>query len=199
MFCSDLVQRLNASFVHSDLPWQWSLVDLFVASLSIGECCWLVAQRPSNKLVYLRDGSVQTLRQKLQIKLSISPSHHTNTGPTSPNADSITQDNWQDGHWSTSFTCSLTRPDKRPTEKAGFEPRSATLEVDTLPRFVCWLLNVPATGECISGTDLLRQLYVLPHWDRSCRSNVLSHPVTVYWHRADQSQCWLYNARRLAG
>ena len=28
---------------------------------------------------------------------------------------------------------------------------------------VCWLLNVPATCECISGTDLLRQFYVLPH------------------------------------
>ena len=27
----------------------------------------------------------------------------------------------------------------------------------------CWLLNVPATCECISGTDLLRQFYVLPH------------------------------------
>ena len=27
--------------------------------------------------------------------------------------------------------------------------------------FVCWLLNVPATCECISGTDLLRQFYVL--------------------------------------
>ena len=65
--------------------------------------------------------------------------------------------------------------------------------------FVCWLLNVPATCECISGTDLLRQVYVLPHWDRSCRSNFLSHPVTVYWHLADQSQCWPYNARRLAG
>ena len=51
----------------------------------------------------------------------------------------------------------------------------------------CWLLNVPATGLCISGTDLLRQFYVLPHWDRSCRSNVLPHPVTVYWHRADQA------------
>ena len=25
------------------------------------------------------------------------------------------------------------------------------------------LLNVPATCECISGTDLLRQFYVLPH------------------------------------
>ena len=65
--------------------------------------------------------------------------------------------------------------------------------------FVCWLFNVPATCECISGTDLHRQIYVLPHWDRSCRSNFPSHPVTVYWHRADQSQCWPYNARRLAG
>ena len=64
---------------------------------------------------------------------------------------------------------------------------------------VCWLLNVPATGQCISGTDLLRQLYVLPYWDRSCRSNVLPHPVIVYWHRADQSQCWPYNVSRLAG
>ena len=27
----------------------------------------------------------------------------------------------------------------------------------------CWLLNVPATCECISGTDLLRQFHVLPH------------------------------------
>ena len=38
---------------------------------------------------------------------------------------------------------------------------------------VCWLFNVPATCECISGTDLLRQVYVLPHWDRTCRSNFL--------------------------
>ena len=28
---------------------------------------------------------------------------------------------------------------------------------------VCWLLNVPATCECISGTDLFRQFNVLPH------------------------------------
>ena len=64
---------------------------------------------------------------------------------------------------------------------------------------VCWLLNVPATCYCISGTDLLRQFYVLPHWDRSCRPNFPSHPVTVYWHRANQSQHWSYNTRRLAG
>ena len=64
---------------------------------------------------------------------------------------------------------------------------------------VCWLLNVPATCKCISGTDLPRQFYVLPHWDRSCRFNSLSHPVTVYWHRTNQSQHWPYIARRLAG
>ena len=55
---------------------------------------------------------------------------------------------------------------------------------------VGWLFIVPATCYCVSGKDLLRQFYVLPHWDRSCRSNFLPHPVTVYWHRADRSQCW---------
>ena len=64
---------------------------------------------------------------------------------------------------------------------------------------VGWLLNVPATCKCISGTDLLRQFYVLPHWDGSCRSNFPSHPVTVYWHRANQLKHWPYNSRRLAG
>ena len=29
--------------------------------------------------------------------------------------------------------------------------------------FVGWLINVPATCECISGTDLLRRFYVMPH------------------------------------
>ena len=28
---------------------------------------------------------------------------------------------------------------------------------------VCWLPNVPPTCECISGTNLFRQFYVLPH------------------------------------
>ena len=65
--------------------------------------------------------------------------------------------------------------------------------------FVCWSFNVPATCKCISGTDLLRQVYVLPHRDRSCRPNFPSHPITIYWYRADQSQHWPYIARRLAG
>ena len=41
----------------------------------------------------------------------------------------------------------------------------------------------------MSGTVLLGQLYVLPHWDRSCRSNSLSH-------RVNQSLRWSYNARK---
>ena len=51
-------------------------------------------------LVYLRDGSAQTvvraatLRWKLQIKLSTS--QHTDTGPTSRSADPITPGAWQD-------------------------------------------------------------------------------------------------------
>ena len=32
--------------------------------------------------------------------------------------------------------------------------------------FVGWLHNVPATCYCVSETDLVRQFYVLPHWDR---------------------------------
>ena len=36
-------------------------------------------------------------------------------------------------------------------------------EVEEVCLFVCWLLIVPATCECVSGTDLLRQFYVLPH------------------------------------
>ena len=37
-----------------------------------------------------------------------------------------------------------------------------TFKVDVVVA-VCWLLNIPATCECISGTDLHRQFHVLPH------------------------------------
>ena len=56
--------------------------------------------RPSNILVYLRDGSAEknlhaaTMSLKLQIKLSISPS--PSTDPMRPGA-------WQGSHWSANF------------------------------------------------------------------------------------------------
>ena len=76
-------------------------------------------------------------------------------------------------HLSISFhVTGANRPESR--ERWAWEgvaiPVSAVLEVDALPLghrgfvvFVCWLLNIPATCECISETDLLRQIYVLPY------------------------------------
>ena len=66
------------------------------------------------------------------------------------------------------------------------------LQINHLPHpvttVVCWLLNVPTTGLCISGTDLLRQLYVLPHTEiEVAESNFLPHPFTVV------VGCWLLN------
>ena len=58
----------------------------------------------------------------------------------------------------------------------------------------CWTTS-PEGRLCLT----LRQFYVLPHWDRSCRPSFPSHPVTVYWHWVSQSQHWPYNARHLAG
>ena len=55
--------------------------------------------------------------------------------------------------------------------------RHTDRQTDTV---VCWLLHVPATCKCISGTDLHRRVYVLTHRDRSHRSTFLPHPVTVY-------------------
>ena len=54
----------------------------------------------------------------------------------------------------------------------------------------CWLLTVPETYNSILVTNLLKHLYMLPHWDRSCRSNFLSHHVTACQHQANQPQCW---------
>ena len=41
--------------------------------------------------------------------------------------------------------------------------QEAWADPSPLSWLVCWLLNVQATCECISGTDLRRQFYVLPH------------------------------------
>ena len=58
---------------------------------------WLVAERPSNMLVYLRDRSVQTvvcaatLRQNLT---DFAQSRYTDTRLTSPSADPVTPGSW---------------------------------------------------------------------------------------------------------
>ena len=81
---------------------------------------------------YLRDGSAQTivraatLRQKLQVKLSTSPSHSILTpGRPVPGADPITPGAWQSSHWSANFQVTgMTRPGNIPTAQAGIKPRT---------------------------------------------------------------------------
>ena len=49
---------------------------------------------------------------------------------------------------------------------------------------VRWLLNIPATCFCVSGSNLLRQLCVFPH---CCRP--ISVSLTECGHRANQPKC----------
>ena len=93
-------------------------------------------------LAYLRDRSAQTivraatLRQKLQVKLPISPTHGVLTpGPTSPSDDPLTPDAWQGSHWSTSLEVKGMTPSRtKSTAKSGIEARCAAVEADALPQ-----------------------------------------------------------------
>ena len=54
-------------------------------------------------------------------------------------------------------------PAQRERERGGGGGGERERERERESLFVGWLLIVPATCECISGTDLHRQLSVLPH------------------------------------
>ena len=93
---------------------------------------WLHALRPSNMLVYLRDGSAQTVNftcchteiEVVDQTFYLTQSQHTGTGPTSPSTDPTTPSAWQGSHWSASFEVTgMTRPGKIPSQ-AGVEPRT---------------------------------------------------------------------------
>ena len=57
----------------------------------------------------------------------------------------------------------------------------------------CWLLASYTRNMQV----YLRQFYMLPHSDKSCKSKFLSHPVIVFWQHTNQSQCWPNNDWRL--
>ena len=105
----------------------------------------------------------------------LAQSQYTDTWPISPRADPITANTWQGSHWTVSLEVTGMAQSGKKSQRLKSEsnPGSAALEADALTTrltrrcdavcFVCWSLNVPSTCECISGTDLLRQFYVLPH------------------------------------
>ena len=70
---------------------------------------WLL-NVPANRLVYLRDGSAQTILRSATLEIEVADptfyltqSQYTDTGRTSPSADPITPGAWQGSHWSANF------------------------------------------------------------------------------------------------
>ena len=61
------------------------------------------------------------------------------------------------------FSSSRTRKREIDRQTDRQRVRETETETKTETEFVCWLLNVSATCECISATDLPGQFYVLPH------------------------------------
>ena len=86
----------------------------------------LAASRPSNTLVYLRDGSAQTILLEIEVadqSFYLTQSQYTDTVPTSPSTDPIMPGAWQGSHWSANFLSywyDSTR--KKISSQAGFEP-----------------------------------------------------------------------------
>ena len=92
--------------------------------------------------------------------------------------------------------CKLHSAASRDPDKTG----TAAWPVSITEIQLCFFLGcLQQQTECTSGTDLLRQADVQPHWDTMCRSSLLPRQVKVYWHSADQSKHWPHNARGLAG
>ena len=86
-------------------------------------CCALVAERPSNMSVYLRDGSAQCTCYYTEIEVAdqtcyLTQPQYTDTGPTSSSADPMWPGACQGSHWSTNVQVTgMTPPGKIPTGK----------------------------------------------------------------------------------
>ena len=125
-------------------------------------------------LVYLRDGSTQTIihaatpREKLQIKHSTSPSHSILTqGLTSPSADPIMPGTWQGSHWSANFyVTGMTRPGKI-LSQAGFKLRTFHFQGERLN-------HLANKAVCLKGTTSLLQVWNDAHINQKRREDFQS-------------------------
>ena len=73
-------------------------------------CLLLACLTSHNRLVYLRGGSSQTIVRAATLRIDaadqtsyLTQSPYTDTGPTSPRADSLMSGAWQGSHWSANF------------------------------------------------------------------------------------------------
>ena len=104
----------------------------------------------------------------------------------------------------------LTPRGKSPEPEAQmrFEPATLHHTGQRTQHTTDWAIPAPVMRRCLwfSGSQKHAKIYrmdwwsktlcMLSHWNRSCMSNLLSHPVTIYWHRANQFWNRSCNARR---
>ena len=78
-----------------------------------------------------------------------------------------------------------------PYRQLGSFSREKQVDVISLSREQVWTFSV--LGDRIYEMRCLfvavrfnARFIVLPHWDNMSKAHMLTHPVTLYWHRADQ-------------
>ena len=119
-------------------------------------CCWSVAERPCNMLVYLRNGICSDNRTCCHTEMEttdptsyLTQSQFTDTGPTSPSTDPTTPGRVATGMLILKSPV-YTRPGKIPHDASGNQTPDLLLSRRMLMRWMvkqthAWLLNIPTT------------------------------------------------------
>ena len=103
-------------------------------------------------------------------------SQYTDAGPTSPSTDPVMPGAWQGSHWSAKFEVTgMTRPRKIPSQM-GFEHRIFCPQGGCLNH----LANKAVSNMQNVYQERICTLRMLPHSDRSCKSNFPCQPVIAY-------------------
>ena len=115
----------------------------------------LIAERPCNMLVYLRDGSALTSFHAATLRFAVCQtwSQYTDTGPTSPSTDPIMPGAWQGSHWNAIFLSHWYDSTQKILHKRDSNRRSSTLEVDALS-------TRPMRRSCARGS-VVRLVYLV--------------------------------------
>ena len=89
-------------------------------------------------LVYLRDGSAQTVARAATLRHVADPtfyltqSQFTDTRPSSASTDPISPGAWQGSHWSANFEVTSMTQSRKILAQEESDPRSSALKMDAL-------------------------------------------------------------------
>ena len=167
--CSFFFKDLTRCFRLSPRTACWLVASRFSNMQSV-DCCLFVGCLTSQQHASVSQGRIcsdnftccHTQIEVADQTFYLTQSQYTDTGPTSPGADPITPGAWQGSHWSANFEVTgMTRPRKNPVA-SGIRTRDLPLSRRT----------PEPLGQRGQSVDLLRQSYMLPHRDRSCKSKL---------------------------